>query len=225
MRIDDPGVGHARRALDGAIVVGREPDGRVWFLDRPQRHAGPGEVEEPPVMGHLVPGPQPLDHLEALEKARHALLALHAEGFVLLLAVPEPRPEDEAPLADDVERRHLLGHVDRVQQRQQEHRGADPHRARLGRQARERRQRLDLLEGRREVVLPHHDEVEPGVASRPHLLDVLAESLDHGHAGWMLLRDDQAEFHGLLRFRGIPRPLRQPPSALSCVNPPRLTRL
>ncbi len=134
----------------------------------------------------------------ALEKARDALLALDPECLVLLVAVAQPGAEDEAPLGDDVERRHLLGDVHRIEQRQQQHRRADPHRSGLGGQTGERGHRLDLLERRREVVLPHDDEVEPGVARRPHLVDVLAEALDHRHAGRMLLRDDQTEFHGFL---------------------------
>jgi hypothetical protein len=58
-----------------------------------------------------------------------------------------------------------------------------------------------LLERRREEVLTHHDEVEAGVASRPDLLDVLPEAIDHRHARRMLLGDDQAEVHGV-PFRG-----------------------
>src|SRR5260370_31148124 len=47
-------------------------------------------------------------------------------------------------------------------------------------------------------MLAHHDEVEAGVAGRAHLVDVLAEAIDHRHPGGMLLGDDQAEVHAVL---------------------------
>jgi hypothetical protein len=167
----------------------------VRLLHRAQHHARAREMEEAAVVGHLVVRPEALDDLEALHEAPHPLLGRDAEGLVLLLAIAEAHPEDEAPLGDDVERGDLLGHVHRIEQRQQDHGGADPHRARLRGEPRQRGQALHLLERRGQEVLAHHDETEAGVARRPDLVDVLAEAIDHGHAGRMLLGDDQAEVH------------------------------
>ena len=197
VRVDDPGVAQARRAHHRGIVVGREPHRRVGPLHRAQHHARAGEVEEAPVMRHLIPRPQPLDDLQALHQAPHPLLGRDPERLVLLLAIAQPHAEDEAPLGDDVERGHLLGHVHRIEQRQQDHGGAHPHGPRLGGEPGERGQALHLLERRREEVLAHHDEVEAGVAGGPDLLDVLPETIDHRHARRVLLRHDQSEVHAL----------------------------
>jgi hypothetical protein len=64
-----------------------------------------------------------LDDRQALHQAPHPFLGRHPERLVLLVAIAQPHAEDEAPFGDDVERGHLLGHVDRIEQRQQDHRG------------------------------------------------------------------------------------------------------
>ncbi len=48
-------------------------------------------------------------------------------------------------------------------------------------------------------MLTHEKQIKAGVASRPHLGDMLVEALDHRRARWMLFRHDQAEFHTSLR--------------------------
>src|SRR6185503_757631 len=102
VRVDDPRVAEARGPDHRGVVVRGEPDRRVRPLHRAQHHARAGQVEEAPVMRHLVARPQPLDHLEAFDETPDPLLGRDPERLVLLLAIAEPNPEDEAPLGDDV---------------------------------------------------------------------------------------------------------------------------
>src|SRR5688572_15720522 len=86
-----------------------------------------GDAEEASLEAHLVLGPQPLDRLERLLEAGAALLPLDAEGLELDVPVADAEAEDHAAAADDVEGRDLLGHVDGIEERQQEDPGEQPH--------------------------------------------------------------------------------------------------
>src|SRR5262249_33991384 len=101
VRGDHPGIGHPRRTLHGGVVVGGEPERRARLLDRAEAEARLGQTVEAPVMGHLVFRPEACDDLQALDEAGYALLRVHAEGLVFLLAIAEANAEDEASLADD----------------------------------------------------------------------------------------------------------------------------
>ena len=126
--------------------------------------------------GRVAPGRR--HRLQLLVEDRAALVERHAERLVLLLVPAHRRLHDEAPLAQQVERRELLGQQQRVPQRE-DHRGqrdAQPRRRgrdRGGQHDRVRPGRGRILVARRGVVARvAHD---PAGARGRAEHDVLAE--------------------------------------------------
>jgi len=72
----------------------------------------------PTAVAHGLAAPQPLDELERLDEAAHALPRVQAERRVLGVTVAEPDTHDEPTAADHVQRRQLLGEVHRLMQRE-----------------------------------------------------------------------------------------------------------
>ena len=155
------------------IAHGGLPDLGVWLLVGPGGGPRAGYVVVAAVVGHLVVGPQPAHQAEGFGAAGAALGHPRSEGFTLLRAVAQPDAEDEAPFRDVVQGRHLLGHLHRIQQRQQQDRGGQLHVARLGGQPRQHRPGLEVLEGVNQVVVGPAIDVKPGVAGGPELLQVV----------------------------------------------------
>ena len=99
-----------------------------------------------PVVVDRLAAPQPLDHLEPLDQTADAIFGILSERAILDVAVAEADAEDQTTVGDDVEGRQLLGDLDGMMQGQQEHAGAEDHAARVGGEARERRDRLEVGE-------------------------------------------------------------------------------
>jgi hypothetical protein len=70
-------------------------------------------------------GPRLLQDFERLVKPLAAFRIGHAIGGVAARVAAAPGAEDEAPAADHIDRRGLLGQAQRMGQRQDVHRGAD----------------------------------------------------------------------------------------------------
>ena len=127
-------------------------------------------------VAHGLARPEPIDDLEPLLEPADPLLRILPHGQVLDVAVAEPDSEDEASAADDIECRDLLGDVDGMVQREEQDPGAERHRARLGRDPSKDGNRLEIREGRRQVVLARPDGIEADSRGQPHLLEVLLEA-------------------------------------------------
>ena len=72
-----------------------------------------------------------------------------------------------------IERRDVFRDLHRIQQRREQHAGHEVHVAGLGREAREHRNRLEVLEGIDQPVVTPRDEVEAGVPARAKVLELL----------------------------------------------------
>src|SRR5205823_2134250 len=152
-----------------------------------------------------ISAPQPLHELERLLELGHAVLAAEPGRGQLLLAIADRHADVEAAVRDVIERGHVLGDVDRVQQRQQEHGGLEAHRAGLGREPREHRDRL-RPDGRvRDPVMTdrHPGEAQPG--RRAHDLHGLVDD-GRGRAIGRApeRREVEADLHGMARARATP---------------------
>ena len=164
-------------------------------MDWPVGELGLGDGVVLAFVLHLVFSPESLDDFQRLVHPTDALFALHSKGGVLLVAVAQADAEDETAVGDAVEGGDALGQLDRVVQRQQQHRGSDLHIARLGGQAGEQREHGAHLVGRGQVVLPRGDEAEPGIAGSGHLLDAVLNLLGHGLAGEILVGYEESQLH------------------------------
>jgi len=76
--------------------------------------------------------PAQAQDLDALLEERHAVLHRHRERAEVVGLIADADPEDDAPLGHEVQRDHVLGHVHRMVERQQNDRGADPKTLRAG---------------------------------------------------------------------------------------------
>src|SRR5204862_1657467 len=196
VRVHQPGVAEARRAPDARVGVRRKPDGRAGALQRTQRDSHVAEAEVLALVAHRLAVPQLLDHLETLDEARDPRLRVLAHRLVLHVPVAEADAEDEPPARDHVERGDLLGNLDRVVEREEETARAERHAGGVGRDAPERRDRLEVGERGGEIVLarPHGGEAQR--ARQPDLLDVLLEPCRLRLVRKVLDREPEAELHG-----------------------------
>ena len=194
MRVQDPGIPQPRGAAHGGVAVRADPhrqpglDGQqreLCFAERVARRAGRDRLARQ----------QPPHHVEVVGEAPHALVTLDREGVELLVAVPEPDAQPHPTAADDVQRGNLLGHVDRVQQPEQQDARRQAHVARLARQAPQQRDRLQHLEGTGQVVLGNGDRAEAHLARQAHLVDEVLDPPRHVLAGRVLGADFDPEVH------------------------------
>jgi hypothetical protein len=119
--------------------------------------------------------PQALDHAQRLLEPADSPARVQSYRLVIGVAIAQADADDEPAAADHVERGELLGEVDRLVQRQQQHPGAERHPLRLGRHARQRRQRLEVRERLRQIVLTRPHRRQPHRPRQPHLLDMRRE--------------------------------------------------
>src|SRR5262249_59750827 len=125
-----------------------------------------------------------------------------AERRVLHVAIAEAGAEDHTAVGDDVERGELLGDVDGVLQGKQDDAGAERHAAGLRGHTRQSRDRLEIGERVREIVLARPYRAESPGAGEPDPLHRLTAT-----DGLRLLRTvlnggDQAEIHsGIFQTR------------------------
>ena len=189
---------------------------RCW---RPARSAGgaaaavasrsaPRALEVLALIVDRLAAPQSLQGLQPLHEAADSLAGVHPHRLVLGVAIAETEAHDQPPAADHVERGELLGEIDRLVQRQQQHAGAEHHALGLGRHACQRRQRLEVRERLGEIVLARPDGRKSDSASQAHLLDVLGEARGLRVLRAVLDREREAESHGWAEFTR-PSPCRQ----------------
>ena len=127
-------------------------------------------------IAHGLARPEALDDLEPLDEAAEPPRRVLAHGLVLDVAVAEPDAEDEAAAADDVERGDLLGDLYGMMQGEEQDSGAERHGSGFGRDPREDRNRLEVGEGGREIVLAGPNGIEADGRRQSHLLEVLLEA-------------------------------------------------
>ena len=137
-----------------------------------------GEAEVASLVGRRRVAPGGGHGLELLVEDGAAPVERHAERLVLLLVPAHGRLDDEPPLAQQVERRQLLGEQQRMAQREDDRRQRDAQARRGGRDGRGQHERVGprrrriLVAGRGVVARVAHDAV--GARGRAEH-DVLAE--------------------------------------------------
>ncbi len=199
MWVHDPRVAQTSGTTHRDRLIGGHPDRRVRLLERTDGGSDAWHRVEPAVKLHVVLRPQPFDHLERFQEAGDALRHRDAERCALLGSIAKAHPEDHPSVGDRVERRHLLGDVHGIVQRQQEDGDADPHVAGVGRQPRHQWHRARLLEWRGQMMLADDEQVEPQLAHQVHLFDHLVDAPSHRLANHVLVREIEAELHTLTR--------------------------
>src|SRR6185312_6601476 len=102
------------------------PDRRVRALERLRYHREILDLVERPVVAEAVLRPGQADDVEALGEARAVLSDRHPEAVELAWDGAAPDPELETATREDVGGGRLLRALERMVQRQQGHRGADP---------------------------------------------------------------------------------------------------
>ncbi len=117
------------------------------------------------------------------------------EGVELHLAVAQPDPEDEVSPPDDVQGRHVLGHLHRVMQGKEQDAGDAGHPPCLGGQPRQERDELQLHRTFGEIVMPSCDRIPVPVAGRADHDELLFQGGDHVGPGRVLVGDVDAHFH------------------------------
>ena len=163
----------ASDALHGRVAHGRLPDLGVRLLVGAGSGAGIGDLIVATVVGNFVLAPQPAHQAHGLGAAGAALGHTGAESLAFLGPVAQADTQDEASLGDVVQRGGLFRHVHGVEQRKQQNRGRQLHVARLPSQPRQDGPRLEVLEGVYQVVVRPAVDVEPGIAGRPELRQVV----------------------------------------------------
>jgi hypothetical protein len=164
------------------------------------RHRDPRvtQREVTALVPHRLAAPQPLQDVEPLDEPPAALARIQPERLVLGIAVAEPDADDQPPPADDVERGELLGQIDRMVQRQQDHAGAERHALRLRRHAPQRGKRLEVRERLRQIVLTRPHRREPHLPGQSHLFQMLGKPPHLRLLTPMLHRQRQPESHASL---------------------------
>ena len=143
----------------------------------------------------LVLGPEALDDLQALLEPPQALALRHLERIELDLAIAQPHAEDEVAAPDDVERGDALGHLDRVVKIDEQHAGDAGHLSRLGRQAREEGNELELAHAFAQVVLAGADRVPAAIPRQARHRELLVERGHHVGTERVLVGDEDADLH------------------------------
>jgi hypothetical protein len=177
--------------LAASQIGGRGP------LQRWHRDPHLAQLEVLALIVDRLAAPQSLQGLQPLHEAADSLAGVHPHRLVLGVAIAKTEAHDQPPAADHVERGELLGEIDRLVQRQQQHAGAEHHALGLGRHACQRRQRLEVRERLGEIVLARPDGRKSDSASQAHLLDVLGEARGLRVLRAVLDREREAESHGV----------------------------
>ena len=166
------------------------------MLDGPTRQGDVRERAHVVVHRHLVLGPQPLHHLQALLEAPHALPAWHLEGVELHVPVAQPHAEDEVPLPDDVERGHAFRHFHGVVQPDEEDPGHARHVTRIRGQARQVGNELELAHAFAQVVLTGGDGVPAAIPREAGHEALVLEGGDHVAPHRVLIGQEDPDLHG-----------------------------
>ena len=221
VRGDHPRVAETRRALDGGVGVGGDPQRRRALGE--QRQPGPLEPEALALGGHRLAGQQPLHGVElGLEELPPP--AVDGEAGALDRPVAEPDAEDEAPVGDRVQGGGVLRHLQRVEQREQQDPGADRHAARLGGDPRQQRDGLVHEVRLGEEVLAGEHRLEAQLAGERHLLEVLAQGAGRDRRPAGAGRRGRARAAARSRHGVIQRGSPGPPGAHASPSAPAGTR-
>ena len=199
MRRDDPCIAEPRRATrTGAVRSGADPDGRAPWLYRREADLLLVQGEVLAVIAGRPARPKLADELDALLEPADPLVHPDSEGGELVLPVSHAEAGHGPAASQVVERGELLGHPDRVTQRQDEHVRPEPHVPRVGRERGKQRQ---WLQGRHvaQVVLQHPDRIDAGLCGRSYLLTQLGDPVGRHGARRKVVHDGQTELHGRLR--------------------------
>lgn len=204
MRVDEPTVAEACRAPDRTVVVGREPDRRVGLLDGPAGHCDVAELADVVLEADGILGPQAFDDFQTLLEAAHALATRHAERIELDIAIAEPDTEDKIAAPDRIERGDVLSDFDRIVQGCQQHPGDAGHLARLGGEASQERNQLDLPHPIAEVMLAGRHRVPPAVAGQPCHGILALQRGDHVASWRVLAGKKDPDLHDVSVVDGLP---------------------
>ena len=82
-----------------------------------RQQAGVVDPVVPPLVGERLVGPQPLQHVEALDEPTEPLGPRDAVAGELVGCIPLTQPDIDAAIGQDVECGDVLGHPDGVVQR------------------------------------------------------------------------------------------------------------
>src|SRR5712692_322367 len=176
--------------------VGGHPHGRMGELIRPGPDRDVLEPVELPLIAERPALPRLPDDLEGLDEALLALGVGNAERVVRARGAAAADPEVEAPLAQLVHGRDVLGDPQRVAQRKNLDRRADADAPRAGGdEARQRDRRREHRARRVEVDLAETHAVEAPGLRRLHEVERLAEPLGLAAPPPRLL-DEDPEVHG-----------------------------
>ena len=179
-------------APDAGLRLGAEPDRGVGVLDGADVDGRVIDVVVVAVEVDAVVGPQLAQQPQPLLEARDPLLERHAERLVLGLHVAEPEADVEPALADDVERRELLGEHHRVVERRDHDLGRQAGvGAHLARQPGERRHRLQPARAAgEEEVLADQQVGDPRLLGRLDLAQDAVEVLGRRDRGRVVAKHD-----------------------------------
>ncbi len=190
-RRDQPGVAEPGGSQDAGLSHGADPERRARLLHGLEVDGGVAELPEATVEGHGVLRPERLEQRDAFLEARNALVERDAERLELLRHVAGAEADHEAPAADDVEGRELLGQDDGVVERRQHHRGRELDlRIELPREPGEERDGLQPPRAREEEVLADHHVRQAGPLGGLDLTEHGAQVLAHRHTGREVAEDD-----------------------------------
>jgi len=131
-RVRHPGAGRADEAVGdpagpagGSVDAGADPQRRPRLLIGARTDL---DILERVVLAterKRLARPAQAQDLDAFLEPPGAILHGDGEGAEVGGLIADAHAQDDAPLGDEVERDHVLGHVHRVVERQQDHGGAD----------------------------------------------------------------------------------------------------
>lgn len=137
-----------------------------------------------------------MEHLQRLLVAAETPMVIDADDLEFFLLPPGRDAQDEPPTGEDIEQGSLLCDVRRLEQRQQQHAGADVHALGFGDQTGERLERRQP--NRRSVgqVMADGDAVVAELPGEAHLLEMLVHFCGDIVARSVLRIDEQRQLHG-----------------------------
>ena len=136
------------------IEIRCHPYRRMGLLNRANGAGRVVQIEVSAMERDFVLRPQTLNQLQRFQESPNPVASLHVERLVLDITVAEADAQNDAAIADYVQRRHSLRHVGRRIQRQQQDGQHQFHVARIRGQSGQQRNALQVLIGRRQEVLP-----------------------------------------------------------------------
>ena len=207
VRVDVPAIADPRGAPHRDVGIGADPDRRGRFLQRLDRAGGVVELPVGALHVDEVFGPQAFDCEHHFLEPRAELAARHTERLELDIAVADAGAEDEAAAGHQVERRQLLGKVERLVQRRQHQAADDPQPRRDRRAIGEKRDLLHRLERVGAEMRALDDAVEAKPVGGANQVEIVIQMPDDV-ALRVLAADDQAQLEPVTHRPCLSRPAR-----------------